>query len=52
MAELHSAREMLATRAQRSRFDANVVKVRCEEAQLVEDVWMRTAGRLDGSART
>ena len=51
-AELLSARGVLATRAQRARFDANVAKIQCEEAELVEDVLRRSSAGLDGSART
>jgi hypothetical protein len=51
-AELLSARAMLTTRAQRARFDANVTKIQCEEAQLVEDVLRRSSAGLDGSVRT
>jgi hypothetical protein len=51
-AELLSARGILTSRAQRSRFDANVAKIQCEEALLVEDVMRRSSGNLDGSVRT
>ena len=51
-AELIAARAILTTRAQRARFDANVTKIQCEEAQLVEDVLRRSSAGLDGSVRT